>query len=190
MDTYGKCIDCGEKVPKNRTKYCCNICKNRMKSYNSSIRKRMKRCDISTKNREKKWESRWKNHDNISLRRLYKRDKGHCYICDSILPKPEKGYDKNSDNAPQVDHYIPLAKCGEHSWSNVYLICKKCNSEKGDKLLPSKWIIINYWQNVIRNYCCKRKNRLYLLSFPTSTVGLRASAYIKYRVRTWSYFIK
>ena len=134
MDTYGRCIDCGEKIPKNRTKYCCDICKKRMRIYNESIKRRMKSFDLSAKNYKEKWENRWKNHEDISLRRLYKRDKGRCYICKKTLLKPEKGYDKNSDNAPQVDHVMPLAKGGKHLWSNVKLICKKCNSKKGEKL--------------------------------------------------------
>ena len=34
-----------------------------------------------------------------------------------------------------IDHVVPLSKGGEHSWENVVLACRSCNSRKGTKLL-------------------------------------------------------
>ncbi len=53
------------------------------------------------------------------------RDKGICGIC--FLPV-----------APQdisLDHIIPLSKGGEHSYSNVQLAHRRCNSAKGNRIV-------------------------------------------------------
>jgi 5-methylcytosine-specific restriction endonuclease McrA len=35
--------------------------------------------------------------------------------------------------APTVDHIIPLARGGSHTWDNVQLAHHLCNSLKGDR---------------------------------------------------------
>ena len=138
MQKYDECQNCGQ--PSAGHKYCSLECKNSMHNYNNYVKKRYK------KYRRK---AVWKNHhDDISLIRLYRGDKynkpkngnwdcnkRYCYVCGEVVLDPQKiGYDKNNDRAPQIDHVIPLS-CpkGEHRWSNVKLICKKCNSDKSNK---------------------------------------------------------
>lgn len=118
------CQWCGETLKKPRTTYCSDDCMKNMKIYNNSVRKRYK-CKIC-----------FKEHDYISLIRLFKYDGGICYLCGKKLEPPEdKNYNPNDESAPQVDHVIPVSKCGRHLWSNVKLICKKCNSYKSNLLL-------------------------------------------------------
>jgi 5-methylcytosine-specific restriction endonuclease McrA len=38
-----------------------------------------------------------------------------------------------------VDHIIPLARGGAHSWENLVLACPPCNLSKGDKLVE-EWM--------------------------------------------------
>lgn len=38
-----------------------------------------------------------------------------------------------SGDYPSVDHVIPLSKGGTHTWDNVKLAHKRCNSKKGNK---------------------------------------------------------
>lgn len=38
------------------------------------------------------------------------------------------------DNYPSVDHIVPLAKGGLHSWDNVQLAHFKCNTLKGARV--------------------------------------------------------
>lgn len=37
-----------------------------------------------------------------------------------------------------VDHIVPLSRGGSHSWDNLVLACKRCNSSKHNKLL-AEW---------------------------------------------------
>ena len=39
------------------------------------------------------------------------------------------------ESGETIDHVIPKSKGGRHTWENIVLCCKSCNSKKGDKLL-------------------------------------------------------
>lgn len=72
---------------------------------------------------------------DISLERLYKRDGGICAICGEPCDWNDSHRDGNTfivgKKYPSIDHIIPLAKGGEHSWNNVQLAHFSCNSAKG-----------------------------------------------------------
>lgn len=69
---------------------------------------------------------------SISLSKLIKRDKGICSICGRIV---DINADPNSDEYPSIDHILPLSKGGTHTWDNVQLAHRGCNTMKSDKLL-------------------------------------------------------
>lgn len=78
--------------------------------------------------------------DFISLRRLYKRDKGICYLCGekcdfSSKNISKKGTEYCGDLYPTIEHVIPISKGGLHSWDNVRLACWKCNTKKADGVI-------------------------------------------------------
>lgn len=52
------------------------------------------------------------------------RDGNKCYLCGKRLKRSVR----------TVDHVIPLARGGEHSYKNVRLCCQSCNSSKGARL--------------------------------------------------------
>lgn len=60
---------------------------------------------------------------------LYYRDHCRCVYCDRDLDLNEVTY----------DHVIPKKRGGKHTWDNVSLACKDCNSKKGDSLPVGKW---------------------------------------------------
>lgn len=61
------------------------------------------------------------------------RDRWTCQLCGVKTPKKLRGtYD---DRAPEVDHIIPIAEGGEHSYLNTQCACRRCNIAKGSKLL-------------------------------------------------------
>lgn len=72
---------------------------------------------------------------DINLERLYKRDKGVCAICgepcDWSDSRWEDGFFIVGKKYPSIDHIVPLARGGEHSWENVQLAHFSCNSAKG-----------------------------------------------------------
>jgi 5-methylcytosine-specific restriction endonuclease McrA len=42
--------------------------------------------------------------------------------------------DINGDTYPNLDHIVPLSRGGDHTRSNVQLLCRKCNILKGDEM--------------------------------------------------------
>lgn len=63
---------------------------------------------------------------------ILERDKYRCYICGIKTPKKLRG--TFEDNAPEVDHIIPLSKGGLHVESNLRCACRKCNGLKSDRV--------------------------------------------------------
>lgn len=65
----------------------------------------------------------------LSTIKVFDRDGWKCKICGVKTPKRLKG--KQVDNAPELDHIIPMSLGGGHVWGNVQCACRKCNSMKG-----------------------------------------------------------
>lgn len=61
------------------------------------------------------------------------RDGWECYICGVSTPSAKRG--SYEDDAPEVDHVVPLSKGGAHSLANVRCCCRKCNIKKSDSHL-------------------------------------------------------
>lgn len=66
---------------------------------------------------------------------VFDRDGWKCQICGIDTPRELRGSHKN--NAPELDHVIPIAKDGKHSYANTQCCCRKCNIKKSDKILPN-----------------------------------------------------
>lgn len=75
---------------------------------------------------------------SITLRRLSDRDKGICYICGGLVNwedyRIENGQKLSGNTYPSIDHVIPLAHGGAHTWDNVRLAHRLCNSVKSDSV--------------------------------------------------------
>lgn len=72
--------------------------------------------------------------NNITLSEVYKRNNGVCYLCgkecdysDIYIKAGRKIY---GNNYPSIDHVIPLQAGGMHSWDNVKLAHRICNTTK------------------------------------------------------------
>lgn len=61
---------------------------------------------------------------------VFERDGWRCRNCRCKTPQALRGTYKS--NAPELDHIVPLARGGEHSYRNTQLLCRKCNGEKAD----------------------------------------------------------
>jgi len=70
----------------------------------------------------------------ISHRALHKMFNGICSLCNGETQRPEvwNGWDGKTwmPLAPTVDHIIPIARAGTHTWDNVQLAHWSCNSLK------------------------------------------------------------
>jgi 5-methylcytosine-specific restriction endonuclease McrA len=51
-----------------------------------------------------------------------------CHYCDKSIPRPGTKGGKGT----HLDHKIPHTKGGSHDLSNLYVSCKRCNTEKGN----------------------------------------------------------
>lgn len=94
------------------------------------------------KYRDKTRRKRMKENGNvdytITLEKLIKRDKNICYICNKECNLEDYTYVGDNFVAgnyyPSIDHVKPLAKKGTHSWDNVKLAHRICNSIKKDNI--------------------------------------------------------
>lgn len=78
---------------------------------------------------------------DISIRKLFKRDKGKCWICGgecdfNSVSISAKGNKYPGENYPEVEHVIPISRGGLHSWDNVRLAHHRCNAIKSDQIYP------------------------------------------------------
>lgn len=73
---------------------------------------------------------------DITLDKLFKRDKGICAICNGLcdikaIKKTKKAY-ICGEYYPTIDHIKPISKGGKHSWNNVQLAHMICNTYKSN----------------------------------------------------------
>ena len=120
------CPVCGTIT--DRPVYCSNRCRKRAENKRNEINRRTK---VKTAMVDR----------DITLEALYKRDGGLCHICglktaldDYVI---RDGTHICGDWYPSIDHVVPLAKGGEHSWRNVRLAHRICNSIKADDYAPA-----------------------------------------------------
>lgn len=116
------CLRCGlEFTPSHGAqRLCSEVCR---KEYRKRHRPKGGRKDRH-RARRAGVEYQW-----INRTKLYERDGWRCQVCGVKTPKRLRG--KLVDRAPELDHRIPLAQGGTHTWENVQLACRKCNAEKG-----------------------------------------------------------
>jgi 5-methylcytosine-specific restriction endonuclease McrA len=65
--------------------------------------------------------------------RVFTRDGWRCQLCGAKTPQFLRGTYKA--RAPELDHIIPIAAGGEHSYRNTQCACRSCNAAKRDRPL-------------------------------------------------------
>lgn len=116
------CFECGKQFIAHypTAKYCSDAC--RRKPYR--VRDRYKGITIDK---------------NITLRRLAQRDRNQCQICGLFVDWND--YVKSDktvicgDMYPSIDHITPISLGGLHSWNNVQLAHRCCNTRKSNKYI-------------------------------------------------------
>lgn len=131
------CDICGEAffTWNSRQKYCSASCRKestrRYLAYNQGSDDRLNKSNIVDR--------------DIDLKKLFKRDMGICQICGepcdySDCYTNENGTFIAGNTYPSKDHIIPLSEGGKHSWDNVRLAHRSCNSSfywKNQRFYPS-----------------------------------------------------
>lgn len=68
-------------------------------------------------------------YESINRLKVFERDRWRCQLCGRKCQQRLSG--SNCDAAPELDHIIPLALGGGHTYENVQLACRGCNGAKG-----------------------------------------------------------
>lgn len=115
--TKHKCVFCGDTFKSSRgAKYCRHCAKKRGHGSNYQ---RAKMFGVKRK--------------KFGERAILKRDGWRCYICGVDTPEELRG--TFEDNAPEIDHVVPMSKGGSHTPDNVRCCCRRCNAAKCDREL-------------------------------------------------------
>lgn len=123
IDRIHPCPVCGTIT--DRPKYCSERCAKKVANTYGELRRRnlIKSAMVDK---------------DITVDGLYIRDKGRCAICGGRCDWDDYTVRNSTkicgDWYPSVDHIIPLAKGGLHSWDNVQLAHRRCNWEKSDEV--------------------------------------------------------
>lgn len=72
--------------------------------------------------------------EKVNPLKVFDRDGWECRLCGIPTPRVKRG--TYEFDAPELDHIIPLAKGGEHSYRNTQCTCRRCNSLKSDHVGP------------------------------------------------------
>ena len=65
----------------------------------------------------------------VQVTRVFERDGWRCQVCGKSTPKERRG--TRYPNAPELDHRVPIALGGSHTYGNVQCACRACNNAKG-----------------------------------------------------------
>lgn len=130
---YRICKNCGVIFYSQTQKTLCDKCKKDV----IRIRKRKYYKSREIKRRIKIQSAMVDN--DITVQALAERDNNICYLCNKPVDFSDY-YDNGitiicGNNYPSIDHVVPLAKGGLHSWDNVKLAHRICNSIKSDNLV-------------------------------------------------------
>lgn len=118
--------DCGVEFCRlygRKIQLCAKCANERTRERKREYRKSGGKTHIS---RAKHYGCEYTSFDPLSI---LKRDEWQCQICDCSTPERLRG--TQDDNAPELDHIVPLAAGGEHTPENTQCLCRVCNSIKG-----------------------------------------------------------
>lgn len=141
LDRAGICKICGKPyVVRDYVKACglkmardSGVCSPECRDENN--RRNRRRSHIgrqdSHRHRAKRFGSAY--DPTISLKKLVDRDGLKCAICGGMCDWNDHSWSEYSGPTyPSIDHIIPMAKGGPHTWDNVQVAHIICNSYKGD----------------------------------------------------------
>lgn len=117
------CTDCGVVIVGTLARTICKSCAKRR------TRARQIASGYRAANRSaRKLRLRCVTVESVNPLVVLRRDKWKCQLCGKKTSPTLRG--SYADAAPEVDHIVPIAMGGEHSYRNVQCACRKCNLAK------------------------------------------------------------
>ncbi len=118
------CVSCGQEFNRFSSGTTCESCKAKSVRQSRALRRARLR-------------GAGAYDAGIDHESVHKRSDGRCALCGGRVSHPSVWLDWDGatwmPTAPTVDHIIPLARGGTHTWSNVQLAHHLCNSKKSDR---------------------------------------------------------
>lgn len=118
----------------------CRICGKEFKTFKSRKTTCSEECQLKWHDKysgERRYKGIKKDPD-ISLFKLSQRDNCQCQICGlAVNWQDYTTRDKTKicgNFYPSIDHIIPISMGGLHTWNNIQLAHRGCNSYKGNKI--------------------------------------------------------
>lgn len=134
------CANCGMLFETSRGTYCSTACRSRARYA------RQKANGINRRALRTPAQNRERNARRAALRRgassveridphtIFDRDGRRCYLC-GFMGAPFSTLD--DPYGLTLDHVIPLARGGAHSYANLRAAHRGCNSRKRDRMVPA-----------------------------------------------------
>lgn len=119
------CRICESSVPLRRRTYCSEYC-----AYLGNIE------NAAEQMHRRRTPARALGDRGITITRLIKRDGPRCYLCNRVTTNNKKtSRGKRPKLMATIDHVIPIAQGGTHTWANVRVACWNCNAKKSARVL-------------------------------------------------------
>jgi len=157
------CVICGSKLPKFKTRYCSDFCRIKAGHIKSGVVKtnqeltrqcvvcgkefhtwkgRKITCSDKCSRKKKENDRQYKGiliDSDISLFELAEKCDDVCQLCGLTVDwsdyEMKNGQKICGNMYPSIDHIKPISRGGLHSWENVQLAHRVCNSRKCNKFI-------------------------------------------------------
>lgn len=118
--------------------HICSVCGKEYTAHSPKSKYCSKACSRKPKRRRDRYKGITVDND-ITLEKLARKDGDVCQICGGVVNWDDRE-EKNGviicgNYYPSIDHIKPISKGGLHSWNNVQLAHRICNTLKCDKVI-------------------------------------------------------
>jgi 5-methylcytosine-specific restriction endonuclease McrA len=121
--------------PTTITTFNCKVCKTRVATSRGDLRRVYcsRRCHDKGQPRRSHFRRARRfggaYDPTVDAFKVFERDGWRCQMCGCDTPRELRG--RTAPNAPELDHIIPMADGGGHTWDNVRCACYRCNHGRG-----------------------------------------------------------